>query len=355
MAARGSASTSTDTSRAPHPLVTATTVNTSLYFCPFLQKGFCLYSITGRCNFSHESDASMKIPENYCYFFLANQCMYGNECKFRHSEPPPEPASSYARVCCGNNQLPHSSMKDLPMCPYATESDCPFPDGQCSYVHGHVCDLCGRSCLHPYNPDQRRQHREDCIKDHEREMELSFAIQRSIDKVCGICMDTVIEKEAITARRFGILEKCNHVFCLDCIRKWRGTKQFESRTIRACPECRVSSDFVVPSKYWVQDQDDKDKLIQDYKNALSSKPCKYFDQGRSECPFAGSCFYKHAYPDGRPADLGVPKPRRDNSLRNHVSSVTNYIMLSLFDPADDEWLDGWSLRSDSDEDDESLA
>ena len=37
------------------------------------------------------------------------------------------------------------------------------------------------------------------------------------------------------------------------------------------------------------------------------KPCKYFDQGRGECPFNENCFYKHAYPDGRVAS---PKPRR---------------------------------------------
>lgn len=95
-----------------------------------------------------------------------------------------------------------------------------------------VCDLCGRACLHPYDLEQQRQHREDCLKEHEREMELSFAVQRSKDKVCGICMDTVVEKKPITSSRFGILEKCSHIFCLDCIRKWRGTKQFETRTIR---------------------------------------------------------------------------------------------------------------------------
>lgn len=37
---------------------------------------------------------------------------------------------------------------------------------------------------------------------------------------------------------------------------------------RACPECRTCSDFVVPSKYWVEDQDDKERLIHDYKAAL---------------------------------------------------------------------------------------
>lgn len=106
------------------------------------------------------------------------------------------------------------------------------PAAQCSYLNGLECDLCGRLCLHPHDLEQQRQHREDCLREHEREMELSFAVQRSKDKVCGICMDTVVEKKPITSSRFGILEKCNHIFCLDCIRKWRGTKQFETRTIR---------------------------------------------------------------------------------------------------------------------------
>lgn len=147
--------------------------------------------------------------------------------------------TSYAKVCRGSintdveRTSSNNSRKDYPLCPYSISSgECPFPIGQCSYLHGLNCDLCGRPCLHPYNMDQQRQHRDECLREHEREMELSFAVQRSKDKVCGICMDTVVEKKPITSSRFGILEKCNHIFCLDCIRKWRGTKQFETRTIR---------------------------------------------------------------------------------------------------------------------------
>ena len=97
---------------------------------------------------------------------------------------------------------------------------------------------------------------------HEEDMELSFAIARSKDKTCGICMEvriiitrlkrhshfklvqsyvfisyktplqTVIEKKPSSERRFGILSNCNHIFCLSCIRKWRSAKQFENKTIR---------------------------------------------------------------------------------------------------------------------------
>lgn len=44
--------------------------------------------------------------------------------------------------------------------------------------------------------------------------------------------------------------------------------QFGVPSFRACPECRVKSDFVTPSKFWVEDENEKLKLIEGYKNAL---------------------------------------------------------------------------------------
>lgn len=98
-------------------------------------------------------------------------------------------------------------------------------------------------------------------------MELSFAIQRSREKSCGVCFEVIMEK-ASGEQRFGILPNCNHCFCLSCIRKWRQAKQFDNKIIRACPECRATSDFVCPSMYWVDNKEEKEKLITDYKCAL---------------------------------------------------------------------------------------
>ncbi len=39
-------------------------------------------------------------------------------------------------------------------------------------------------------------------------------------------------------------------------------------TFRSCPECRTKSDFVTPSKYWIDKQEEKDALIKQYKGAL---------------------------------------------------------------------------------------
>ncbi|XP_067164069.1 E3 ubiquitin-protein ligase makorin-1 isoform X2 [Apteryx mantelli] len=155
------------------------------------------------------------------------------------------------------------------LCPYAAVGECRYGEN-CVYIHGDVCDMCGLQVLHPVDAAQRSQHIKSCIEAHEKDMELSFAVQRSKDMVCGICMEVVYEKANPSERRFGILSNCSHTYCLKCIRKWRSAKQFESKII-------------------------------------NNKPCRYFDEGRGSCPFGGNCFYKHAYPDGRREEPQRPK------------------------------------------------
>ena len=54
--------------------------------------------------------------------------------------------------------------------------------------------------LHPTHLDQRRGHLAECLQEHERDMELSFAVARSKEKTCGICMETVLDKPKGEAR-----------------------------------------------------------------------------------------------------------------------------------------------------------
>uniref|UniRef100_A0A8C5UN91 RING-type E3 ubiquitin transferase n=1 Tax=Microcebus murinus TaxID=30608 RepID=A0A8C5UN91_MICMU len=199
------------------------------------------------------------------------------------------------------------------LCPYAAVGECRYGEN-CVYLHGDSCDMCGLQVLHPMDAAQRSQHIKSCIEAHEKDMELSFAVQRSKDMVCGICMEVVYEKANPSERRFGILSNCNHTYCLKCIRKWRSAKQFESKIIKSCPECRITSNFVIPSEYWVEEKEEKQKLIQKYKEAMSNKACRYFDEGRGSCPFGGNCFYKHAYPDGR----------REEPQRQKVGTSSRY-------------------------------
>nr|XP_019966782.1 PREDICTED: probable E3 ubiquitin-protein ligase makorin-2 [Paralichthys olivaceus] len=155
-----------------------------------------------------------------------------------------------------------------------------------------------------------------CLLSFETDMEKAFAAQRSQDKVCSICMEVVVQKANPSERRFGILSSCCHTFCLTCIRKWRCTRNFSNVIIKSCPECRVVSEFVIPSVYWVEDQEDKDHLIDLFKSGVSKKACKYFDQGRGSCPFGGKCLYLHAFRDGTRAE--PEQPRKQLSSEGNV-------------------------------------
>ncbi|TEA42326.1 hypothetical protein DBR06_SOUSAS1810098, partial [Sousa chinensis] len=76
-------------------------------------------------------------------------------------------------------------------------------------------------------------------------------VQDSRDIVCGICMDKVWDKPE-AKRIFGILPNCSHPHCLGCLRTWRKSRgDFPLGVIKACPQCRVPSSYIIPCKFWV--------------------------------------------------------------------------------------------------------
>ncbi|XP_055693050.1 E3 ubiquitin-protein ligase makorin-1 [Lutzomyia longipalpis] len=310
------------------------------------------------------TSAGTSSKSNVCAYYAKGMCRFGECCRFAHIDPPADDAAddheahpvagtstaagppinpddpqswvlapvfvpkqridteklSYAEVCRDPNMMEEEEFAaaEAPLvvtqpelCPYVKINDefgmCAYGDA-CVYAHGDLCDLCGQFCLHPTDEEQRKNHNVQCIRQHEKDMELSFAIARSKDKLCGICFEVIMEKSG-RDQRFGILPNCNHIFCLECIRKWRQAKQFDNKIIRSCPECRVASDFVCPSTYWVDTQEEKLKLIEEYKAALNAKDCKYYKKGSGSCPFGNKCFYKHADRDGKLVDLGAPRRR----------------------------------------------
>lgn len=246
---------------------------------------------------------------------------------FDPNSPPPK---SYADAVNANKDLQqqqHENTSDdstTIICPFLIKSGfCRYET--CAYVHGELCEMCGRFCLDPLDNEQKKKHEKECIAAHEKEMEIAFSIQRSKEKTCGICFDVVWEKVG-KEQRFGILPNCNHCFCLECIRTWRQAKQFDNKIIRACPECRVCSDFVCPSSFWVDSKDEKDKLILKYKNALSEKDCKYFKKGSGTCPFGNKCFYRHCLVDGKKVDVGEPqRPARALNSLGHLENLPSIL------------------------------
>ncbi|XP_053943972.1 probable E3 ubiquitin-protein ligase makorin-1 [Cuculus canorus] len=132
---------------------------------------------------------------------------------------------------------------------------------------------------------------------------------RSEAVVCGICMDRVYEKALPEERLFGILPNCSHVYCLGCIRKWRRSRDFQSGVVKACPECRVISNYYIPHKYWVSDVSEKEKLIETFKARTRKIRCKFFTRNRGCCPFKSECIYLHELPTGRRRRRRRQRPR----------------------------------------------
>ncbi|KAH8295825.1 hypothetical protein KR018_010637 [Drosophila ironensis] len=260
-----------------------------------------------------------------------------------------QPFISWAEVVGGPkvdiSTLQPASLDEV--CPY--ESPCAWGE-HCPYrIHLELCEMCDQYCLHPTDQAQRKKHNRECLQQHEQAMELSFAIARSKDKTCGICFETIMEKDG-REKRFGILPNCNHIFCLECIRKWRQAKQFEHKITRACPECRVCSDFVCPSAFWVDTKEEKEKLLSDYRAALGAKDCKYFKKGEGKCPFGNKCFYKHALPNGDIVDVGLPKRTRKLQSQNELIDLLDIYLWDYVDRRDFQWLEIFSSdTSDSSE------
>ncbi|CAN7059353.1 unnamed protein product [Brassica oleracea var. botrytis] len=286
--------------------------------CKFFAHGACLKG--DNCEFSHD----WKDPSNnICTFYQRGNCSYGSRCRYEHvkpSRPPhPSPASSSTYLSSAFvserdlssspawtlaslndevNNTDETKPEDQPICSYAAAGDCPRGD-QCPHIHGDLCPTCQKHCLHPFRPEEREEHKRSCEKKH-KQLE---ALKLSQDVECCVCLERVLSKPTPAERKFGILTECDHAFCIGCIRNWRSsapsTGMDVNSTLRACPICRKLSYFVVPSVIWFSDPDEKKEIMDNYRDKLRSIDCKHFNFGDGNCPFGTSCFYKHAFHDGR--------------------------------------------------------
>ncbi|UJR23235.1 hypothetical protein I4U23_026255 [Adineta vaga] len=369
--------------------------------CRFFLSNACRYG--DKCIYSH--DRSTGQVNNVCRYYLQGKCSYGDRCRYDHVRPKPhtstttnittttfQPVSyrpnlpviqnfvntksqfvnggapmSYANVCRGNDDMIdpsiHNTQEYSPTHPtYFLQSLCPYAEKEgvcealetgryCPYIHGDLCDLCEMPALHPNNEKQREQHRLECLRKHEAECEEAFAIQRSQDKKCGVCLETVWDRDG--DKRFGILENCDHIFCLECIRKWRSSSNYEHKVVKACPECRIKSDFVTPTKYWPENEQSKQELIKSYKENLQQIHCKFFKRGEGLCPFGSKCFYLHVDKHGQPVQLGPPRRRQRINARGELENFSDVLMVSVFSNEDfGRFFDEYDFLFDDDDDED---
>ncbi|PNW82246.1 hypothetical protein CHLRE_06g278136v5 [Chlamydomonas reinhardtii] len=214
---------------------------------------------------------------------------------------------------------------DLELCPaFALHGRC--AEGEdCPLIHGLECETCHKWRIHPYNEAAAAEHAAECRLRHAR----LEARLRSADVECGICLEHVMHKPSVSDRRFGLMD-CDHAFCLACIRSWRERNTDASlatdTAVRTCPICRTCTHFVTPSLVWPATAEEKEAIVGAYKAKLGTIDCRHFAFGDGTCPFSTSCFYRHAYRDGR---LEVPVLRRAGNADGEVRVVAP-LRLSAF-------------------------
>lgn len=112
---------------------------------------------------------------------------------------------------------------------------------------------------------------------------------------CNMCQESVIACDR-GRNRYGMLENCEHIFCLKCIYPWKSVTN--SKTVfpglsLTCPNCGVVSPCISAVRRLVGSQNEKKELIDQRKKSLKQIPCKFFKRGRGKCANGKSCLYLH--------------------------------------------------------------
>lgn len=159
---------------------------------------------------------------------------------------------------------------------------------------------------------------------------------------CSICGDEA-------PRAYGLLQNCDHAFCVTCLRQWRqqGTTSDQDEltsNFKCCPLCRTQSLICVRSPDFLTGQAKSDRIDA----AMAPKkgiPCRYFTKSlRSSqgpfCPFGDECFYLHQMGPGQfRFGLGAEQMQDKSSARRRVAAYRSY------PPSEDEASDTESISS----------
>ncbi|KAM4044357.1 uncharacterized protein ACNLHF_008346 isoform 2-T2 [Anomaloglossus baeobatrachus] len=276
--------------------------------CRAFLRGTCRFGTN--CRFSHEAKY---IP--VCRHFQSGFCSYGDRCSFLHlpqcqhfvlpslyldsrrvSEPSIVPYMPVPRV---GRRISEPSITPLRSAPFEHQRvPVQLPREDWALAPEFVPRNAGlvRSTSSPILMGKSKE--VECQNETKQQTPLkredsSLQYERSRDVVCGICMEKVYDKQMVEEQVFGILPNCSHAYCVGCIKRWRQTRDFQNEVIKGCPECRVKSSYFIPHRYWIEDSDEKAKLIETFKAKTSKICCRFFLRSNGHCPFKSDCIYLH--------------------------------------------------------------
>ena len=259
----------------------------NLQVCTFYQRGLCTYG--ANCRYEHvrasrvskPAPPSVSVPRHLPVAIppgsnsTAGSAVRPSLAPLKDAwqlDPSHNLVNSISELSLGESEAEESEPisndpSDRPICAYAATGNCPLGES-CRNIHGDLCPSCGRHCLHPHRPVERENHKLQC----ERNKKNLEALLKSQDIECSVCLERVHSKPTVAERKFGLMSGCDHPFCIGCIRGWRSGSHAPgmdiNTVVRACPVCRVPTHYVVPSVVWYFTPEEKEEIVNGYKNRL---------------------------------------------------------------------------------------
>ncbi|KAG7390561.1 hypothetical protein PHYPSEUDO_007501 [Phytophthora pseudosyringae] len=251
---------------------------------------------------SGPQSAAAAPPTALCRFFVLGKCRYGSRCTFSHALP------AQVSECAADETEGLSAAAALVDCPFFLRGNCKYGE-HCRLRHNPAI-LPGAAATGSASTCPAPGAGRSAASSNNAATGATAAAgdDNQHDFTCGICFDDIVQ----SGKHFGLLS-CDHCFCLDCLRSWRQSKDMELEVIRACPACRLPSDFIVPSLIFVTGEE-KRKVVEAYKSHLALRECKYFNGLFGSCPFGPRCFYAHRDSEGRDVKH-LDRPKRSTKPR----------------------------------------
>jgi len=288
------------------------------------------------------------------------QGQFSNRNRHYHSNRHHRPNNYIHNQChCNHNvnnyeeeTIISSYAKQFKLCYFHMLNKCKYGQ-ECQFTHGITCEKCHKNVFNPLLPidSQIIEHKKFCgscngnIKNENDKGKVNNTNgNRSTDDSdnvsdnqfpiveCGICY----EKIPLTGKTLGLLANCNHVFCYNCIKKWRSTV-LNLSSVKSCPLCRKISFYIIPSTIFPKNEEEKNLIVSEYRKSRMKIRCKYYKYPEHQfCPFGDECFYAHSLPNGERAVLGPPHVQLE--YRSSQSTDLHYISQS------EEWWNSEVLR-----------
>jgi len=288
-----------------------------------------------------------------CYFHMLNQCVYGEECQYIHGLacekchknvfnpllPIQNQIIEHKKFCISDKKNSINESEEISI----------INNNDSIKFESELISQINTTSLNPNAKEFESKNKND-----KKLPETSFHHESSISELtvdsndnnetllldnqfpvveCGICYEKI---SSTGDKTLGLLANCNHVFCYNCIKKWRSTV-LNLSSVKSCPLCRKISFYIIPSSIFPKNEDEKNLIVNEYRKSRMKIRCKYYRYPDHQfCPFGDECFYAHLLPNGERAVLGPPHVQLE--YRSSRNTDLHYISQS------EEWWNSEVLR-----------